>query len=95
MMEIKELTDKNVWQLTEDEAFVLTEKIMKEVENKEERNALVKIISSAFEFRTVGKSKKAMIHSFTLLGFKFFAVEGEKTILRGLCKRKNANQSVL
>ena len=37
MMEIKELTDKNVWQLTEEEAFVLTGKIMKEVENKEER----------------------------------------------------------
>ncbi|MDR1743039.1 MAG: hypothetical protein LBR48_04370 [Dysgonamonadaceae bacterium] len=93
-MEINELTATTVWQLSEEDAFLLTGKIMNEIENKEERNNLIKIISLAFDFRTVSKSKKAMIQSLSLLGFKFFAVENEKALLRGLCKRKNAKQSV-
>ncbi|MDR1764015.1 MAG: hypothetical protein LBR64_08730 [Dysgonamonadaceae bacterium] len=93
-MEINELTATNVWQLSEEEAFLLTGKIINEVENKEDKNNLIKIISMAFDFRTVSKAKKAMIQSLSMLGFKFFAVENEKTILRGLCKRKNARQSV-
>jgi hypothetical protein len=40
-MEINELTVTNVWNLTEEEAFRLTEKIMREIENKNEQNALI------------------------------------------------------
>jgi hypothetical protein len=93
-MEIKELTAENVWNLSEEEVFHLTEKIMKEVENKEERNTYIKIISLAFDYRTVSKSKKAFIGSLTMIGFQFFAIESEKTILRGICKRKKSSQSV-
>jgi transcriptional regulator CtsR len=93
-MEINELTATTVWQLSEEDAFMLIDKIMKEVTDKDEKNALTKIISQAFDFRTVSKSKKAMIQSLSLLGFKFFSLENEKNILRGLCKRKNAQQSV-
>jgi hypothetical protein len=93
-MEIKELTAENVWSLTEEEAFRMTEKIMKEVGSKEERNVFIKIISQAFDFRTVSKSKKALIQSLSLIGFLFFPVEDEKTILRGICKRKKNSQSV-
>ncbi|MDR1102512.1 MAG: hypothetical protein LBL42_02025 [Tannerella sp.] len=93
-MELKELTASNVWDLTEEEAFRLTERIMTEMESREERNAKIKMISSAFDFRTVSRSKKAFIQSLSMLGFQFFAVENEKTILRGLCKRKKSSQSV-
>jgi hypothetical protein len=93
-MEINELTATTVWQLTEEEAFRLTEKIMTEIASKDEQNAKIKIIASAFDFRTVSKSKKAMVQNLSMLGFKFFTVEGEKTILRGLCKRKSSKQSV-
>jgi hypothetical protein len=89
-MEIKELTAENVWNLSEEEAFHLTEKIMKEVENKEEKNAYIKIISLAFDYHTVSKSKKAFIESLIMIGFQFFAIEGEKTIFRGICKRKKS-----
>jgi hypothetical protein len=47
------------------------------------------LISLAFDFYTISKSKKGMVQSLSLLGFHFFIVEGEKNILRGLCKRKN------
>jgi hypothetical protein len=48
------------------------------------------LISLAFDFCTIrSKSKKEMVQSLSLLGFQFFIVEGEKNILRGLCKRKN------
>lgn len=90
---MKDLTPVNVWDLTEEGAFRLTEKIMTEIAEKEERNSYIKIISAAFEFRTVSKSKKALIRSLELLGYQFFSVENEKTILRGICKRRKSARS--
>jgi hypothetical protein len=91
-MEIKNLSDENVWGLTEEEAFHFVEQIKSEIENAEERNRYVKIIASAFEFRTVSSAQRALTGSLSKLGFQFFTVD--KRTLRGICKRKNTTQSV-
>jgi hypothetical protein len=92
-MEIKDLSYENVWNLTEEEAFHLVEKIMAEVEGKEERNSYAKIVSSAFEFRTVSSSQRSLIANLSMLGFQFFKVE-DTTTMRGICKRKATTKSV-
>ncbi|MDR1897162.1 MAG: hypothetical protein LBR10_10270 [Prevotellaceae bacterium] len=92
-IEIRDLSFENVWNLTEEEVFLLVGKIMTEFENREERNHYIKIIDSAFEFRTVSSSQRNLIGGLSSLGFQFFKVEDTK-ILRGICKRKKSSRSI-
>ena len=91
---IKSLTLENVWNLSEDEVFHMVQKIQ-EYLPKEERSQYMKIIDTAFEFRSISAKRRDMKQSLTLLGFKFFKPENDNNsnIITGIFKRKSPNTS--
>jgi|GEM_PF-1569164 len=91
---IKNLTLENVWKLSEEEVFNMLQ-YMQENLPKENRSQYMKIIDTAFEFRSISSKRRDMKQSLTLLGFKFFKLESDSssTIITGIYKRKSPNKS--
>ncbi|BDX38859.1 hypothetical protein CYCD_22140 [Tenuifilaceae bacterium CYCD] len=93
IIEPKELTPENVWNLSEEDAFNFMQHIQTNV-SKEERMHYMKIIESAFEFRTISVKRRDMKQSMELLGFKFFKSNGDTSnVITGVFKRKSKNTS--
>jgi hypothetical protein len=55
-MEVKNLSLENVWDLSEEQAFHVFQEIQNESE-KERRSQYLKIIDTAFELRSLSRSK--------------------------------------
>jgi hypothetical protein len=90
--EIQRLSLENVWELTEEDVFRIVLQLQTEYE-KDMRNHYVKIINTAFEFRRISKTQRALASSLAMCGFRFFPLE-ENRMLQGICKRKAPAQSV-
>lgn len=58
--------------------------------SKEEQSSYMKIIGNAFEFRTISSKRRDLKQDLTFLGYKFFPVENNKSLLMGIYKRKNS-----
>ena len=93
IIEPKELTLQNVWDLSEEDAFILTQYIQTKI-NKEDRLPFIKIIDTAFEFRSISSKRRDMKQSLSLLGFKFFKPENDNNsnIITGVYKRRSPNK---
>jgi hypothetical protein len=92
IIEIQSLTFENVWNLSEEEVFHLLEQL-REIPEKEIRNDYMKIIDSAFEFRSITRSRRDLKEGLSMHGFKFFDNRGTK-IQTGICKRKTPRRTV-
>jgi hypothetical protein len=90
--ELMDLTAETVWDFTEEDVFHLLEQLSV-VLDKNEKSHYMKIIDSAFDFRTVSKKQRMLIESLSKYGFKFFPVESSSS-LRGICKRKTKTRTV-
>ncbi|MGE0076688.1 MAG: hypothetical protein AB7S48_02410 [Bacteroidales bacterium] len=89
---LDELTPANVWDISEEEAFELMQLILNGVE-KEKKSQLLKIIESAFEFRTISTKRRDLKQSLILLGFKFFKPNDNSNMITGIFKKKSLNKS--
>ncbi|HNW51162.1 MAG TPA: hypothetical protein PKH79_08775 [Prolixibacteraceae bacterium] len=90
----KELTVQNVWNLSEEDAFNMVQTLQTEY-SKEDRSPYLKVIDSAFEFRTISSKRRDMKQSLSLLGFKFFKPQDNSgsTMITGVFKRRSLNTS--
>ncbi|MDP4187909.1 MAG: hypothetical protein Q8907_12160 [Bacteroidota bacterium] len=92
IIDFKNLTQENVWDLSEEEAFTLIQKLQNDI-GKEERSPYLKIIDTAFEFRSISSKRRDIKQSLTLLGFKFFKADDKLNMLTGIFKRKSPHKS--
>jgi len=83
---IDELTIDNVGTLTEAQVAEVMCRIEKE-QDKEKRLPFVKIIETAFEFRTISARSRNLKADLAFFGYKFFPVEYNKVLLRGIRKK--------
>lgn len=93
-MEVKNLSSENVWDLSEEQAFHVFQEIQNESE-KERRSQYLKIIDTAFELRSLSRSRRDLKEGLSKHGFKFFKVDEKSSILIGVCKRRAPGHSAL
>jgi len=93
-MNIENLTLENVWDLSEEDVFNMLQYIQVNLP-KEEQLPFIKIIDTAFEFRSISSKRRDMRQSLALLGFKFFKPvnDNSSTMITGVYKRKSPNKS--
>lgn len=87
LLSLENLTEENVWNLSEEEAFTIVETLQADIP-KEERPKYSRILEKAFEFRSISPRRRDLRQDLTHYGYKFFQGEGNKTYLTGICKRK-------
>jgi hypothetical protein len=85
---IEDLTLDNVGTLTETQVSEIANTIEKEPE-KEKRSQLMKILETAFEFRTISAKNRNLKADLSFMGYRFFPVEQNKVFLRGIRKKTN------
>ncbi len=93
IIDYKSLTAENVWNLTEEEAAKLVFYIQSDAVPREERTPYIRIISLAFEFRTITASRRDLKNSLTMLGFKFFKEDESSRKLFGIYKKPAPGKS--
>lgn len=93
IMHYEELTEENVWNLSEEEAAQLIFHIQSDAVPKEKRGPYIRIINSAFEFRTISATRRDLRSSLTKLGFKFFKKSDTSRQLFGIYKKTSARKS--
>lgn len=93
IMHYEKLTEENVWNLSEEEAARLIFYIQSDAVPKEKRGAYIRIINSAFEFRTISATRRDLRNSLTKLGFKFFKESETSRMLFGIYKKTAAHKS--
>lgn len=85
---IEDLTLDNVGTLTETQVSEIANTIEKEPE-KERRSQLMKILETAFEFRTISTKNRNLKADLSFMGYQFFPVEQSKVYVRGIRKKAN------
>ncbi len=91
VVDLMELTQENVWDLTEEDVFSLVKTVQTDVE-KEKRSHYMKIIGSAFEFRTISSKRRDLKKNFEVYGYKFFPAGDNPNMLTGIYKRKRTGK---
>jgi hypothetical protein len=87
---LDELTPENVTGLTEEEAFMLLNKVICELP-REKRPYYENIISSAFEFRSISTKNKKLRGDLTMYGYAFFKIPHNDSLIMGM-RRKSARR---
>ncbi|HBL75123.1 MAG: hypothetical protein A2W90_15180 [Bacteroidetes bacterium GWF2_42_66] len=83
---IEELTIENVGTLTEAQI----DKVMCRIEqesDKEKRSQFMKIIETAFEFRTISAKSRDLKADLAFFGYRFFPVKNNKFFIRGIRRK--------
>lgn len=80
----KNLTIEKVRDLSEEEVFELMKRSETEV-SKEERSTFLRLISLAFEFRSISPRRRDLRSDLEKYGYKFFKPE-DRNILTGIRK---------
>jgi len=83
------LTEENVWNLSEEDVFSMMETIQTDVK-KEERPKYTRIIGQAFDFRSISPKRRDLRMDLIKFGYKFFQSDYNKSYLTGIYKRKKA-----
>lgn len=85
------LTEEDVWNLSEEEAFDLLE-MLKNTVDREQYLALTKLIGKAFDFRSISPKRRDLKQDLIKSGFKFFTPEqGIGNLLLGIYKRHKSS----
>lgn len=86
--DLKQLTPENVWDLDEEQIFALVTMLENEPVAIVQRRKYYKIIDTAFDFRTISKTRHDKQKELAEYGFKFFRTGDSSPILTGIYKRK-------
>lgn len=92
-MTVNEISEKDIWGLSESDAFELVQTIEQE-QPSEKKSEVLKYINSAFEFRTVSKRRKNQQDALRIYGFQFFQRKEQPEKMVGVCKRKTSGSSI-
>lgn len=84
---LDELTSKNVNDLTEENVFYLLNTLICEFP-REERPQYVNIISTAFDFRSIGSGNRTLKNDLEMSGYKFFQIPYNKKLIMGVKRKK-------
>lgn len=88
LLSLDDLTVETVRELSEEDVFVLLTKEISGLD-KEKRSGYMKIISSAFDFRSISSKNRSLKADLGIFGFKFFENPKDAKYVMGV-KRKIA-----
>ncbi len=93
VIDLLTVTGENVWNLTEEQVARLVFHIQSDAVAKADRPAYIRIINSAFDFRTVSASRRDLRNSLTMLGFQLFKEHETDRHVFGVCRKKRPGKS--
>jgi hypothetical protein len=92
VVSLNNLTMDNVRDLSEEDISYLLNKLISDLP-KDRRPPYVEIISSTFDFRSIGASNQTLKGDLSISGYKFFQIPYNNKLVMGVRKKriKNAN----
>jgi hypothetical protein len=88
---LEKLTQENVLELSEEDVSGLLIKTIIDLP-KDKRSYYVKIINTAFEFRSISSKNRNLKGDLTIFGYKFFPIPNNKSLIMGI-KRKSVRSN--
>ncbi|MEA4916344.1 hypothetical protein [Proteiniphilum sp.] len=85
---LKKLTEDQVWKLSEEDVFNITELFRTGIVSKVEQSRHLKILEKVFEFRTISFRQELTKHHLQKMGYVFFNTISSENLLIGIHKRK-------